>query len=411
MAIQASEDLPLITVSELNRRVTSVLERQFPMVRLEAELSQVTQASSGHWYLTLKDAGASVRAVLFRREAAGLSMLPREGLQVEVRAQPSLYEARGDFQLRILTLKPAGQGDLYALFLKLRARLSEEGLFSESRKRPLPLRVRRVGVITSMSGAALRDFLVTIRSRAPMLRVAVFPSLVQGLDAPAALLAALERASGADLDVLAVIRGGGSLEDLWAFNDERLVRALAEFPVPVVSGVGHETDITLTDFVSDCRAATPTAAAESIAAPLIQERDRMAVLFDAFRARVHRIVDQSWQRLDRMRGGLRSPRHELRAQTERFVSAQTRFLRLQDRGFVAWEERLQGAARALTALSPLGVLSRGYWVAMDHQGEPVSSVSQLQPGQGLELWAADGRAQVQVKSLEPAQGNAPESSS
>ena len=409
--MQAPEDLPLISVSELNRRVTSVLERQFPLVRLQAELSQVTQASSGHWYLTLKDAGASVRAVLFRREASGLSVMPREGLQVEVRAQPSLYEARGDFQLRILSLKPAGQGDLYALFLKLRERLAQEGLFSDARKRELPLRIRRVGVITSLSGAALRDFLVTIRARAPMLRVTLFPSLVQGVDAPAALLSALERASMANLDVLAVIRGGGSLEDLWAFNDEGFVRALSAFAVPVVSGVGHETDTTLTDFVSDCRAATPTAAAERIAAQVTQERDRLIAHFDALRARMHRVLDQRWQRLDRTRGSLRSPRHDLRAQAERFSSAQGRLLRLRDRGFVAWEARLQSASRALAALSPLGVLSRGYWMALDAHGAPVSAVGQMHVGQAIELWSSDGRAQVQVKSLEPAQGNASESSS
>lgn len=409
--MQPAEDLPLISVSELNRRVTGLLERQFPLVRLQAEISQVTQASSGHWYLTLKDAGASVRGVLFRREAAGLTVAPREGLQVEVRAQPSLYEPRGDFQLRLLSLKPAGQGDLYALFLRLRARLMEEGLFAESRKRPLPMSIRRVGVLTSMSGAALRDFLVTIGARAPMIQVLVFPSLVQGAEAPAALLAALERARHASLDVLAVIRGGGSLEDLWAFNDEAFLRALADCEVPVVSGVGHETDITLTDLVSDHRAATPTAAAERIAAQVTQERDHLIDVFERLRTRVQRVLDHGWQRVDRARGALRSPRHELRAQSERLASAQERLLSLQARGFVAWEARLAGAGRALAALSPLGVLSRGYLLAMDGQGAPVTSVEQMQVNATLELWAQDGRAQVQVKSLERAQGNDPESSS
>jgi len=192
--VRPPEDLPLLAVSDLNRRIAQLLERQFPLVRVEGEISQITRASSGHWYLSLKDRTASIRAVLFKREAAGLSVLPREGMQVEVRAEPSLYEPRGDFQLRILTLKPAGEGDLYSLYVKLRTRLAEEGLFDESRKRSLPLQVRRVGVITSLNGAALHDFLVTLSARAPMMQVVIFPSLVQGAEAPAALRLALQRA-------------------------------------------------------------------------------------------------------------------------------------------------------------------------------------------------------------------------
>ena len=397
--MQRLEDLPLLSVSDLNRQVSLALEHKFPLVRLEAEISQVTRAASGHWYLTLKDASASVRAVMFRREALGLAVAPREGLRVEVRGQPSLYEPRGDFQLRVLALKPAGEGDLFALFMRLKARLQVEGLFDEERKRALPEVVRRVGVITSPSGAALHDFLVTLGARAPMAQAVLFPSLVQGADAPQALLEALSRARSAGLDVLAVVRGGGSLEDLWAFNDETFVRALAAFPVPVVSGVGHETDTTLTDFVADLRAATPTAAAEQIAAPHAALRLRLQQQRDSLRWRMRRILDQANQRMDRARGALRSPRAELRAQTDRLASAAQRFRDIRSRMSAQERQRLSAAARALEALNPLAVLARGYAVVLDATGSPVTQVGQLEVGQGLALLMQGGQAQVQVKSL------------
>lgn len=395
------DDLPLISVSDLNRRVAQALERQFPLLRIEGEVSQVTRASSGHWYLTLKDSLASVRAVIFRREASALAVAPREGLRVEVRAQAALYEPRGEFQLRILALKPAGEGDLYALFLRLKARLAEEGLFDEARKRPLPTRIRRVGVVTSLSGAALRDFLVTLSARAPMLELVVFPSLVQGAEAPRALLSALSRVPSADLDVLAVVRGGGSLEDLWAFNDEAFVRALAGCAVPVVSGVGHETDTTLTDFVADLRAATPTAAAELIAAAFLVERAQLERLRDRMRRTIERRLDQSFQRLDRAAGRLRSPRHELRTQAERLQRARDRWGALRLRGLTPWRDRLASLSRALTGLSPLSVLGRGYAVVTDSSGRPLVSWTEAQVGQLLGVRLQDGQFAVQVKSLDP----------
>jgi len=402
--VRPPEDLPLLAVSDLNRRIAQLLERQFPLVRVEGEISQVTRASSGHWYLSLKDRTASVRAVLFKREAAGLSVLPREGMQVEVRAEPSLYEPRGDFQLRILTLKPAGEGDLYSLYVKLRTRLAEEGLFDESRKRSLPLQVRRVGVITSLNGAALHDFLVTLSARAPMMQVVIFPSLVQGAEAPAALRLALQRAQSAALDILAVVRGGGSLEDLWAFNDEELIRALARSAVPVVSGVGHETDTTLTDFVADLRAATPTAAAERIAESALAVRVRLGQSGERASRAIQRRLDEATQRLDRVRVAVRSPRHELRAKLERMSRARERLQALRQKGVGPWQERLAARARALVALSPLQVLARGYAVVTDLQGHLITGRTAVELEQPLRVVMHDGPFDVQVKSLDPARG-------
>ena len=244
-----------LSVSQLNRAVAALLERGLPPLGVVGEISNFTRAASGHWYFTLKDAGAQVRAVMFRGRAQGVGFVPREGDRVEVRALAGLYAARGDFQLTVEAMRRAGAGDLYQRFLQTKERLQREGLFEAERKRALPALPRAVGVVTSPQAAALRDVLTTLRRRAPQVPVILYPSAVQGADAPAGLLAALVAAGArGECDVLLLVRGGGSIEDLWAFNDEALARAIAASPVPVVSGVGHETDFTIADFVADARA-------------------------------------------------------------------------------------------------------------------------------------------------------------
>ena len=251
-----------LTVSQLNRRVADLIESHCPPLWVVGEVSNFTRAASGHWYFSLKDVGAQVRCVMFRHRAQGVGFVPREGDRVELRGLPGLYQPRGDFQLGVEQMRRAGAGDLYQQFLRIRDRLRGEGLLEAERKRPLPTHPRCVGVITSTQAAALRDVLATLRSRAPHVAVVVYPSAVQGADAPEGLLAALGVAAlRRDCDVLLLVRGGGSIEDLWAFNDESLARAIAASPIPVVSGVGHESDVTIADFVADLRAPTPTAAA------------------------------------------------------------------------------------------------------------------------------------------------------
>src|SRR5688572_13979951 len=252
---------PVVSVSELKKRVGALLENQFELLWVAGELSNVKYASSGHWYFCLKDANAQIDCAMFRTRAQFLDFRPENGQQVEVRARVTLYEPRGSYQLVVEELRKAGLGALFEAFEKLKARLGAEGLFAPERKRPLPSHPRAIGLVTSPKAAALRDVLATLRKRAPMVPVILYPAQVQGELAAAQLTRAVRAANArAECDVLIVCRGGGSLEDLWPFNDEALARAIAASAIPVVSGVGHETDFSICDFVADARAATPTAA-------------------------------------------------------------------------------------------------------------------------------------------------------
>ncbi|MBN9463613.1 MAG: exodeoxyribonuclease VII large subunit, partial [Burkholderiales bacterium] len=308
----------ILTVSRLNRVVAGLLQRSLPPVWVSGELSNVMRAASGHWYFTLKDASAQVRAVMFRGRAQYVDFVPREGDHVEVRAQVSLYEPRGDFQLVVEAMRHAGDGDLYRRFLLLKARLQAEGLFEAGRKRALPAAPCTVGIVTSAQAAALRDVLTTLRRRAPEVGVIVYPTLVQGAAAPAAIVAALAAAARrAECDVLLLVRGGGSIEDLWAFNDEAVARAVAASTIPVVSGVGHETDFTIADFVADARAPTPTAAA-ALAVPDRRESMRRAQRLGEQLARAWaRRLETLDQRLDTAARLLKSPSAQWQARALR----------------------------------------------------------------------------------------------
>ena len=259
---EISRQSPAVTVSELNRRVRELVEGALPLMWVAGEISNFTRAASGHCYFVLKDERAQVRCVFFRHKAARLDFEPENGAQVEVCALPTVYEARGEFQLGVETMRRAGLGALYEAFERLRKKLAEEGLFDIERKRELPPFPRAVGIVTSTAAAALRDVLTTLRRRMPSIPVVIYPAPVQGEGAGNKLAAAVRTASArAEVDVLIVCRGGGSMEDLWEFNSEALVREVARCSVPVVCGVGHETDFTLVDFAADVRAPTPTAAA------------------------------------------------------------------------------------------------------------------------------------------------------
>jgi len=301
-----------LTVSELNRRSRQVLENQFGLVWVTGEISRATLAASGHWYFTLKDEGAAVDCAMFKGRAQYLEFRPENGLKVEVRARVTIYEPRGAYQLGVEQMRHAGLGALFEAFERLKARLGKEGLFDESRKRPLPPHPRAIGVVTSLAAAALRDILATLARRAPMVPVIVYPTLVQGEGAAALVARAIATANArAECDVLVVARGGGSLEDLWAFNEEAVARAIAASAIPVVSGVGHETDFTIADFAADLRAATPTAAAVA-ASP-----DREALLARLAHARSRlsraggRAVESASQRLDLAARRLLTPAERL----------------------------------------------------------------------------------------------------
>lgn len=434
--------LPVLTVSELNRMARRALESQLPLMWVEGEVSGFTRAASGHWYFSLKDASAQVRCVMFRGRNQFADFTPANGDHVEIRALPSLYEARGEFQLGAEQIRRAGAGRLYEAFLKLKAKLEAEGLFDPARKRALPRFPRTLGVVTSPQAAALHDVLTALARRMPGLPVIVYPTQVQGAGAGAQIAAAIRTAGArAECDVLLVCRGGGSLEDLWAFNDEAVARAIAASPIPVVSGVGHETDFTLADFAADLRAPTPTAAAE-LASPvrteLLQRLDHLARVLRHYQTRrlqgemqrmdylarrlVHPAEQLRRRRFDlqaltqRLAGAVRAqvarehlavarlgqrlvtPRHRVAREQQRLDSLAERSRRAADTGFARQHLTLERLAKSLTHLNPEGVLARGYSIVQRTDGSVVQDAATLTAGDALDLRFHRGRARTRVES-------------
>ncbi len=437
--------LPVLTVSELNRMARRALESQLPLLWVEGEVSNFTRAASGHWYFSLKDADAQVRCVMFRGRNQFAEFTPANGDHVEIRALPSLYEARGEFQLGADTIRRAGAGKLYEAFLKLKARLESEGLFDPARKRPLPGLPRSLGIVTSLQAAALQDVLSAIARRMPGQRVVIYPAPVQGTGAGAQLAAAIDSASTrAECDVLLVCRGGGSLEDLWAFNEEAVVRAIARCTLPVVSGIGHETDFTLADFAADLRAPTPTAAAE-LATPL---RSELLAQLDtqAHQLRRHFVRKQHdvAQQLDFLARRLLHPAEHLQRQHAqlaqwawrmtqslrlRILHARTRIellaprivnpvqtlqrqrLHLQNRhnqlqralasSLNQHQLTLARLTASLSHLDPDQVLARGYSLVQREDGSVVQEAGLLHQGETLQVRFRKGRAEATVSSVLP----------
>jgi len=403
-----------------------LLQSRFGAVLVRGELSGLTRAASGHRYFSLKDmAGASalLRCAMFRRAATLLDFDAQDGQQVELRGRLVVYEPRGELQLVVESMRRLGAGALYEQFLRLKARLEAAGLFEAQRKRAIMRWPTAVGVITSLGAAALHDVLASLRRRAPHLRIVVYPSPVQGAEAPPALVAALQLAGARrEVDTLLLVRGGGSLEDLWAFNDEALVRAIVASPIPVVCGVGHESDVTLADLAADLRAATPTAAAELAAPSCADALTHLGTLAASAQRRVRTQLDSHAQRLDTLAQRLGGPARGLALQRQALQSLQSRFglavrqatasagrepNRLGERLVRAMHlqlerrsQRLHSAVQRLDALDPQRVLARGYaWVSTD-KGQPVLSAHAVARGDRLRTVWADGSAQVEVLDVE-----------
>ena len=390
----------VLTPSQLNTLARSLLEDAFPLVWVEGELGNVSRPASGHLYFTLKDARAQVRGALFKPKSQWLKFVPREGLRVLARGRLTLYEARGEYQLVLDHMEEAGEGALRRSFEELKAKLAAEGLFASERKRPLPRFVRRLGVITSPTGAAVRDIVSVLGRRCPLLEVEILPVQVQGATAAAGIAGMLARAGACGrYDTLLIARGGGSLEDLWAFNDEALARAIAASPVPVVSAVGHETDFTLADFAADVRAPTPSVAAELLVPDGDELRRRVATL----QARLHRQqrqqLRQAMQRADR--AGLRLEAQRPRARLDLLCRRQADSLR---RLGAAWQRRLEreqsrlrGLARSLETVSPLATVARGYALLQHEDGRLIRSTAQADVGDRVEARLADGTLKLVVR--------------
>jgi len=434
----------ILTPSTLNRLVRGLLEDVLPLVWIEGELSNVARPASGHLYFTLKDSGAQVRCAMFRPKSAALRFKPVDGMQVLLRARVGLYEPRGDYQLVAEHMELAGEGALQREFEQLKARLSAEGLFDPAHKRPLPHYARRIGVITSATGAAIRDVLSVLARRWPLAEVDVLPVPVQGREAPPAIVAMLDKASkSARFDVLLVTRGGGSLEDLWAFNDEAVARAIHACAVPVVSAVGHEVDFSIADFVADLRAPTPSAAAELLVPDaqatarhlrqlqqrlgalqqrrlqaLIQRADHLAARLQAQRPQArlardrerlahlhHRLLTALRQqrqteraRLDRLHARLlaRPPQQQLALLRQRLDGQARRLRQAITHQLERERQALQHAVRALHTVSPLATLERGYAILFDANGRVVRTAQGIEPGTGLRARLADGELALRV---------------
>jgi len=409
----------VISVSELLRSVRDVLERRFPLLWVAGEISNFTCAASGHWYFTLKDPAAQVDCVMFRGRAALLDWQPREGMRVEARALATLYEPRGRFQLNVETLRQAGLGALYERFLKLRDKLEREGLFDPALKRELPEHPRAIGVVTSLAAAALHDVLTTLARRNPSIPVIVYPVPVQGEGAAAKIAAMLARASErAECDVLLLVRGGGSIEDLWQFNEEAVARAIRASRIPVVVGVGHETDVTIADFAADRRAATPTAAAE-LASPARDEL--LARIGDCARRaarEVRRRIETAMQTVDSLARRLVHPAQQLRASGRHVAHLAARLANAAHRRLDAAQARLADAPRriahaaarrmegaqarlarlraSLTGLDPGAVLARGYSITHNAKGEVLRDASRVAVGERLTSTLARGSLESEV---------------
>lgn len=390
----------VLTVSDLNAAVRAQLEGHFPPLWVEGEIAQLTVASSGHMYFSLKDSGAQVRCALFRTRAVRLGWQPRQGDKVRARVQVTLYETRGEFQLTVETLVKGGLGALYEQFLKLKADFEADGLFDQGRKRPLPGFPRIIGIITSPQAAALQDVLTTLERRAPYAKVILYPTLVQGVDAKNQIVQAIANANrDARADVLLLCRGGGSLEDLWSFNEGEVVRAIAASRLPMIAGIGHETDTTLADLAADVRAPTPTAAAELVAPDKTRLIQRIHQNSDRLRQIVSRRIDDAWVRLDSYSTRLRSPKTLLERQSERLAQFETR-LELWSRRALEREQRHLGElVLRLQALDPNQPLLRGYALITDTSGHLVDSIHKAPPASHVQLRLADGQLNAVIASV------------
>jgi len=423
------------SVGALCLAIADTLNARFNPVAVKGEISGFSRAASGHCYFNLKDESGQIRCAMFKRAASALGFMPKDGEMVELRGKLGVYEARGDLQLVVETMQRAGQGDLFAQFLKLKANLEAEGLFDPSRRRDIPAHPRAIGVITSLGAAALHDVVSALQRRVPHIPVIVAPASVQGINAPSELLRSLKRlvswqgpeakassnVSGQPMviDVILMIRGGGSMEDLWAFNDEALVRAVASCPIPIISGVGHETDFTLTDFVADLRAPTPTAAAEMVAMEGAQLLADCQLLQNALSDALTTSLDRMSQRLDWIANRLGRPSNRLKDQTARLmrmhqslqygfksqVQAQKQMLsrhsehlpRLLQQNVQLQHQRNLNMGTRLGLLDPHLVLERGYAWLTDETGRALTHASDFQANQSVTASLADGQVNLQVK--------------
>jgi len=424
-SLETAELTPRIWgVGVLCRAIADAIEARFNPIAVRGEISGFTRASSGHCYFTLKDPQGQLRCAMFKRSAQMLNFAPKDGQSVEVFGRLGVYEPRGELQLVVESMRTTGQGTWFEQFLKLKAQLEAEGLFNADRKRPISERPRAIGIVTSLGAAALHDVATALQRRVPHIPVVLSPALVQGADAPASLLQALQALSAKpEIDVILLVRGGGSLEDLWAFNDEQLARAIVACPVPIISGVGHETDFTIADFCADLRAPTPTAAAELCAISQADLVQQVMGLQELMQNLAHRQIDKCSQGLDLAQSRIGRPSQAVSQQVLRLtrlgqlmhqrmashtqacqhnlVNKKVQLERALGQTIQNNQQRIHRAQLRLSLLDPKLVLQRGFAWLSDEKGQAVSSTAQAKVGQPVRATLADGVVDLTVSSKRP----------
>ena len=390
----------VFSVKEINRLVRELLEQSFPSFWITGEISNFISASSGHWYFSLKDEEAQVRCTMFKNKNMAAEWIPKNGEKIEAKCLIGLYEARGEYQLNIELIRHAGSGLLSEAFNQLKEKLLKEGLFEASRKKTIPQIPQTIGIITSLTGAAIEDILITLRRRSPHIPIIIYPSLVQGKEAPAAIVKAIEIANvRMECDVLIIARGGGSIEDLWAFNEEIVARAIATSKIPTITGVGHETDTTIADFVSDLRAPTPSGAAELVTSYTVELIKTIQVYKNQLNKLMASLIRELIQKIDYLEKRLISPRQQIQRQKEQIYQYIQRINQSMKSLIIQYHLHIDKLKLNLDHLSPHAILSRGYSIVTDADGQIVNNVTQLKLDDKIHIQLNHGQADANISDL------------
>lgn len=386
-----------ISVSQLNALVKSLLDTQLESVLIEGEVSNLMKASSGHWYFSLKDKTAQISCVFFKQYQDGIDL--QQGDQIQVLAKVTLYEARGTYQCIVYNVMPVGFGAKQAEFERLKKKLNEEGLFAQEKKRPLPAMPEHIGLITSAQGAAVHDIIKIFKKRMPLIRLTVFPAMVQGEEAASTLVNALDKAYQHTCDALIITRGGGSIEDLWPFNNEALARKIAESPQPIVSAIGHEVDFTIADFIADKRAPTPSGAAEMISPDQAYLKTQVEQLNWQLHHRTQQKLEQLREQINQFQQRLLTPNQLLERLKEKINHQFQNLNHAQQKHLQACQHKLSLIIEKIEILSPLKTLKRGYSIVLNNDNKAISSVKKLNPNDVIQVKLEDGSVIAKVKEL------------
>jgi exodeoxyribonuclease VII large subunit len=395
-----SAEIKIFSITEINKLVKELLQDNFPSIWVKGELSNFIEASSGHWYFTLKDNGAQARCTMFKGKNSQVKWIPKNGDLIEAQCKIGLYEQRGDYQLNISSLQQAGLGRLFEEFNKLKQKLDSEGLFNQEQKKSLPVYPNCIGVVTSPDAAVLRDVITTLKRRNKSLRIIIYPTPVQGKTAPQGIIDALRLANQRDeVDVLILCRGGGSIEDLWSFNDESVVREIYSSTLPIISAVGHQTDITISDFVADLRAPTPTAAAEIIS----NSYEELLGNLEYFKTNLSNIIqnkiEQLNQRIDFLEKGLVSPIQKIASQND-LIQALTNRIQITMRlRLEKYQEQIKSYKQNLSHLNPNEILSRGYSIILNQNKRIINNASAMSVSDKIKIKFHKGNAEANITKI------------